>query len=120
MSLEPVMAAFFAVLFGGESLTTRMLIGGALVIGATYLVELRPGLATRRQQHWRIRRPKRCTTKPDHEPDTQPAGSGGPRDAEVVLQRVSRTSRKASMAASVPASSTSRCHTSRTRSLPAG
>ena len=43
MSLEPVMAAFFAVLFGGESLTTRMLIGGALVIGATYLVELRPG-----------------------------------------------------------------------------
>ena len=38
-----LVAAFFAVLFGGESLTTRMLIGGALVIGATYLVELRPG-----------------------------------------------------------------------------
>lgn len=43
MSLEPVFAALFAVLFGGESLTGRMLLGGALVIVATYLVELRPG-----------------------------------------------------------------------------
>ena len=43
MSLEPVFAAFFAVLFGGEGLTPRMLIGGALVIVATYLVEWRPG-----------------------------------------------------------------------------
>lgn len=43
MSLEPVFAALFAVLFGGESLTGRMLLGGVLVIIATYLVELRPG-----------------------------------------------------------------------------
>lgn len=43
MALEPVFAAFFAVLFGGESLTSRMLLGGGLVIVATYLVELRPG-----------------------------------------------------------------------------
>lgn len=42
MALEPVFAAFFAVLFGGESLTARMLLGGALVIAATYLVEWRP------------------------------------------------------------------------------
>ena len=35
-------AALFAVLFGGESLTGRMLVGGALVLVATYLVELRP------------------------------------------------------------------------------
>lgn len=42
MSLEPVFAAFFAVLFGGEGLTPRMLLGGALVIVATYLVELGP------------------------------------------------------------------------------
>lgn len=41
MAMEPVFAAFFAVLFGGESLTARMLLGGTLVMGATYLMELR-------------------------------------------------------------------------------
>jgi drug/metabolite transporter (DMT)-like permease len=41
MTLEPVFAALFAVLVGGESLTARMLVGGALVVGAMYLVELR-------------------------------------------------------------------------------
>jgi len=43
MALEPVFAAFFAVLLGGESLTRRMLLGGALVVSAMYLVELRGG-----------------------------------------------------------------------------
>lgn len=42
MTLEPVWAAFFAVLLGGESLTGRMLVGGALVLTAMYLVELSP------------------------------------------------------------------------------
>ena len=41
MALEPVFAACFAVLLGGESLTRRMLVGGALVLAAMYLVELR-------------------------------------------------------------------------------
>ena len=41
MTLEPVFAALFAVLLGGESLTWRMLVGGAMVVGAMYLVELR-------------------------------------------------------------------------------
>lgn len=41
MALEPVFAAFFAVLLGGESLTRRMLIGGAMVVTAMYLVELK-------------------------------------------------------------------------------
>lgn len=40
MTLEPVFAAFFAVLFGGESLTARMLVGGVLVVAAMYVVEL--------------------------------------------------------------------------------
>jgi drug/metabolite transporter (DMT)-like permease len=40
MTMEPVFAAFFAVLFGGESLTGRMLVGGALVLTAMYVVEL--------------------------------------------------------------------------------
>ncbi|MEO7058359.1 MAG: DMT family transporter [Lapillicoccus sp.] len=40
MTLEPVFAALFAVLFGGESLTPRMLVGGVLVVAAMYVVEL--------------------------------------------------------------------------------
>ena len=40
MTLEPVFAAFFAVVAGGERLTARMLGGGALVLTAMYVVEL--------------------------------------------------------------------------------
>ncbi|EWT05979.1 permease [Intrasporangium chromatireducens Q5-1] len=47
MTMEPVFAAFFAVALGGEALTVRMLVGGALVVTAMYAVELlarrRPG-----------------------------------------------------------------------------
>jgi drug/metabolite transporter (DMT)-like permease len=42
MTMEPVWAAFFAVLFGGDHLTARMLIGGAFVLAAMYAVELAP------------------------------------------------------------------------------
>lgn len=42
MTMEPVWAAFFAVLFGGEPVTARLLVGGALVVGAMYIVELTP------------------------------------------------------------------------------
>ncbi len=42
MSMEPVFAAFFAVLLGGESLTSRLLFGGALVLAAMLVVELAP------------------------------------------------------------------------------
>lgn len=42
MSMEPVFAAFFAVLLGGESLTVRMLLGGAMVLTAMLVVELLP------------------------------------------------------------------------------
>jgi drug/metabolite transporter (DMT)-like permease len=42
MSMEPVFAAFFAVLLGGEGLTSRMLLGGALVLAAMLVVELGP------------------------------------------------------------------------------
>jgi drug/metabolite transporter (DMT)-like permease len=42
MSMEPVFAAFFAVLLGGESLTVRMLFGGAMVLAAMLVVELAP------------------------------------------------------------------------------
>lgn len=40
MTLEPVFAAGFAVGLGGESLTVRMLLGGAMVLAAMYTVEL--------------------------------------------------------------------------------
>lgn len=42
MSMEPVFAAFFAVLLGGESLTARMLVGGTMVLAAMLVVELAP------------------------------------------------------------------------------
>jgi drug/metabolite transporter (DMT)-like permease len=42
MSMEPVFAALFAVLFGGESATVRMLAGGLLVLAAMLLAELTP------------------------------------------------------------------------------
>ena len=42
MSMEPVFAAFFAVLAGGESLTGRLFAGGAMVVGAMLIVEMVP------------------------------------------------------------------------------
>ena len=42
MSMEPVFAAFFAVLLGGEGATARMLLGGGLVLCAMLIVELVP------------------------------------------------------------------------------
>ena len=42
MSMEPVFAALFAVLFGGESATIRMLVGGVMVLAAMLIVELAP------------------------------------------------------------------------------
>jgi len=40
MTLEPVFAAGFAVALGGESMTVRMSLGGAMVLAAMYTVEL--------------------------------------------------------------------------------
>ena len=42
MTTEPVFAAAFAVAFGSDVLTWRMLCGGGLVLAAMYLVELAP------------------------------------------------------------------------------
>ncbi len=42
MAMEPVWAAGFAVAFGSESITVRMLLGGAAILAAMYLVELAP------------------------------------------------------------------------------
>lgn len=42
MSMEPVFAALFAVLLGGESATGRMLLGGGMVLAAMLVVELVP------------------------------------------------------------------------------
>jgi drug/metabolite transporter (DMT)-like permease len=42
MSMEPVFAALFAVLLGGESTTLRILLGGSLVLTAMLIVELVP------------------------------------------------------------------------------
>lgn len=42
MTTEPVWAAAFAVVFGGEVLGPRVAVGGALVLAAMYVVELAP------------------------------------------------------------------------------
>ncbi|MEZ0581005.1 DMT family transporter [Nocardioides sp. MH1] len=42
MSMEPVFAAFFAVLLGGESVTGRMALGGLMVLTAMIAVEVAP------------------------------------------------------------------------------
>ncbi|GAA3709147.1 DMT family transporter [Microlunatus aurantiacus] len=42
MAMEPVWAAAFAVAFGGEGVTGRMIIGGGAILAAMYLVELAP------------------------------------------------------------------------------
>jgi len=43
MTMEPVFAAFFAVLLGGESVTGRMAVGGLMVLAVMLMVELLPG-----------------------------------------------------------------------------
>lgn len=47
MSLEPVWAAVFAVTLGAEAVTVRMVLGGAAIVGAMYLVELAPRFRSR-------------------------------------------------------------------------
>jgi drug/metabolite transporter (DMT)-like permease len=42
MTMEPVFAGLFAVLLGGERLGARVVVGGAMVLTAMYLVELGP------------------------------------------------------------------------------
>ena len=42
MSMEPVFAALFAVWLGGEHLTSRLLLGGSMVLAAMLVVELAP------------------------------------------------------------------------------
>ncbi len=42
MSMEPVFASVFAVWLGGEDLTRRLLLGGAMVLVAMLIVELAP------------------------------------------------------------------------------
>jgi drug/metabolite transporter (DMT)-like permease len=42
MSMEPVFAAVFAVMLGGESATIRMAVGGLLVLAAMLMAELGP------------------------------------------------------------------------------
>jgi len=41
MTMEVVFAAFFAVIFGGERLTLKVLIGGAMVLAAMFMIVLK-------------------------------------------------------------------------------
>jgi len=42
MCTEPVFAAFFAIVIGGESMTSRLLVGGGIVLAAMLLAEVGP------------------------------------------------------------------------------
>jgi drug/metabolite transporter (DMT)-like permease len=44
LTLEPVFAGIFGVTVGGDQLTTRILLGGACIVAAMYVVELAPRL----------------------------------------------------------------------------
>jgi drug/metabolite transporter (DMT)-like permease len=47
LTLEPVFAGIFGVTLGGDQLTTRILLGGACIVAAMYVVELAPRLSRR-------------------------------------------------------------------------
>lgn len=47
LTLEPVFAGVFGVTVGGDTLTTRVLLGGLCIIAAMYVVELGPRQRTR-------------------------------------------------------------------------
>lgn len=48
MTTEPVFASGFAVAFGGEQVTSRLIVGGALVLGAMCIAELVPARSNRK------------------------------------------------------------------------
>lgn len=54
MTFEPVFASIFAILFGGESMTLRLAIGGGLIFLATYM-GIRGGRSTPRSERQRFK-----------------------------------------------------------------
>ncbi len=61
MSTEPVFAAFFAVLLGGEGVTGRMVVGGLFVLTAMLVVELAPRRPVEGEvQHLAVSLSERC------------------------------------------------------------
>ena len=83
MTMEPVAAAGFAVAFG-EALTLRIVIGGALVLAAMYVVELVPGRSARPRSH----RPARCCTT-----RSRPRRAAGRRTSAACVAPPGSTSR---------------------------
>ena len=81
MSMEPVWAAAFAVAFGGELITGRMVIGGVAILAAMYLVEIGPGMQERRRRRRGPRGP---------EPLAQVAATSSPEAGPAVNSRDQR------------------------------
>jgi len=50
LSTEPVFAAGFAIAFGGEPLTVRLVVGGSLLMGAVLVTELRTAKAIQAEE----------------------------------------------------------------------
>ncbi len=68
MCMEPVWAAFFAVLVGGELVTARMLGGGALIMAAMYTAELVPQGRRRDSRAAESQTVMRAPDRDDHTP----------------------------------------------------
>jgi drug/metabolite transporter (DMT)-like permease len=51
MTMEPVFAGIFAVIFGGNELTIRILIGAACVLAAMFIVQLKAASGSNRQKN---------------------------------------------------------------------
>ncbi len=60
MTMEPVWTGLFAVVLGVERLGARVVVGGALVLAAMYLVELGPRAPRAGRRRGRRRDPRRA------------------------------------------------------------
>ena len=103
MSMEPVFAALFAVLLGGESATVRMIVGGLLVLAAMLLAELAPRRQGRGRGHPSDRlEPGRAGSERRSRPTIDASWTAGPSAAlhcgatvtrRSVLHQLRRTAR---------------------------
>jgi drug/metabolite transporter (DMT)-like permease len=93
LTMEPVFAAVFAVVLGGESLGVSALVGGTLVVGAMFIVQQpasTQGVADPQLARAAKRRPNRgivgdATSSPEEKPPSRP-----PVGARLLLAPVTR------------------------------
>jgi len=73
--LEPMFAAVFALLFTGEAMTPRKIVGGAIILGGNLLCELIGRKAAEGDLREGLQRQGRRQAEPVPRPDVPPGGS---------------------------------------------